>query len=55
MIGWLAKEIKATIPRSERVVAGPRVCGGMTMPPEVIVEEIKKMLGMRAKAFTGRG
>jgi hypothetical protein len=27
----------------------------MTMPPEVIVEEIKKVLGMRANAFTGRG
>ena len=46
--GWMAKEIKATIPDSERVIAGPRVCGGMTMPPEIIVEEIKTVLGMRA-------
>ena len=45
--GGLAKEIRATIPNSERVNAGPRVCGGMTMPPEIIVSEIKNLLGMR--------
>jgi pyruvate ferredoxin oxidoreductase alpha subunit len=55
VIGWMAREIKATIHNSERVIGGPRVCGGMTMPPEVIVEEIKKVLGVRAKSFTGRG
>jgi pyruvate ferredoxin oxidoreductase alpha subunit len=48
VIGWLAREIKATIPRPERVIAGPRVCGGMTMPPEIIVEEIKKAIGVRS-------
>jgi pyruvate ferredoxin oxidoreductase alpha subunit len=53
--GWLAKEIKATIPDSERVNAGPHVCGGMTMPPEIIVSEIKNLLGMRSMSMAGRG
>jgi pyruvate ferredoxin oxidoreductase alpha subunit len=44
--GWLAREIKANIPDNERVYVGPQVAGGMTMPSEVIVEEIKKHLGM---------
>ena len=44
--GWLAREIKATIPNNERVYSGPHVAGGMTMPSEVIVDEIKKHLGM---------
>jgi pyruvate ferredoxin oxidoreductase alpha subunit len=55
VVGWMAREIKATIPNHERVVAGPRVCGGMTMPPEIIVEQIKTVLGMRSRALTGRG
>jgi pyruvate ferredoxin oxidoreductase alpha subunit len=55
VIGWMAKEIKATISHSERVVAGPRVCGGMTLPPEIIVEEIKKAIGMRSTTLAGRG
>jgi pyruvate ferredoxin oxidoreductase alpha subunit len=46
MAGWLAREIKAIVPNNERVIAGPHVAGGMTMPSEVIVEEIKKSLGM---------
>ena len=53
--GWLAREIKATIPNNERVVAGPHVCGGMTMPPEIIVSEVKNVLGMKAAALAGRG
>ena len=50
--GWLAREIKATIPNNERVYTGPHVAGGMTMPSEVIVEEIKKHLGIE---FAARG
>jgi|TARA_R110002167_G_C12627208_1_gene647293 pyruvate ferredoxin oxidoreductase alpha subunit len=50
--GWLAREIKANIPDNERVYVGPHVAGGMTMPSEVIVEEIKKHLGMEI-AFRG--
>ena len=48
--GWLAREIKANIPDNERVYVGPHVAGGMTMPSEVIVEEIKKHLGMEVAA-----
>jgi pyruvate ferredoxin oxidoreductase alpha subunit len=46
LAGWLAREIKANIPDNERVIVGPHVAGGMTLPSEVIVEEIKKHLGM---------
>ena len=53
--GWLAKEIKATIPNSERVHVGPHVCGGMTMPPEIISAEIKGVLGIKTAALAGRG
>ena len=53
--GWLAKEVKATIPNSERVHVGPHVCGGMTMPPEIITAEIKGVLGIKTEALAGRG
>ena len=53
--GWLAKEIKATLPNSERVHVGPHVCGGMTMPPEIITAEIKGVLGIKTEALAGRG
>ena len=53
--GWLAKEIRATIPNPQRVHAGPHVCGGMTMPPEIIVSEIKTALGMKSMSLAGRG
>jgi len=51
--GWMAREIKAILPDNERVIAGPHVCGGMTMPPEVIVKEIKKVLAGRKEAVHG--
>ena len=44
IVGWMAREVKAAVDRSERVLAGPHVGGGMTMPPEVIVEEIHRAL-----------
>jgi pyruvate ferredoxin oxidoreductase alpha subunit len=50
MVGWLAREIKAIIPDNHRVYAGPHVGGGMTMPSEVIVDELKKHLGMKTAA-----
>jgi len=53
--GWLAREIKSIVPNNERVIAGPHVAGGMTMPSEVIVEEIKKSLGMKVESLSGRG
>jgi pyruvate ferredoxin oxidoreductase alpha subunit len=55
VVGWMAREIRATITESERVIAAPRVCGGMTMPPEIIVEEIEHALGMRSATLAGRG
>lgn len=47
VVGWLAREIRATIDNNSRVIAGPHVAGGMTMPPEVIVEEIKKVIAKK--------
>ncbi len=57
VIGWLAQEVRATIERNERVIAGPHVAGGMTMPPEVIVEEIEKVItrGKKVSVLAGRG
>jgi pyruvate ferredoxin oxidoreductase alpha subunit len=55
VVGWLAREIRATIPDSHRVIAGPHVAGGMTMPPEVIVEHIQKTLGRHVATLAGRG
>ncbi len=51
VVGWLEREVrnalygKADVP----VVGSPRVAGGMTMPPEVIVKEVLKTLGKEAK------
>ena len=42
--GWLAREIKATLNENNRVVAGPRVFGGMTMPKELIISAIHHAL-----------
>lgn len=42
--GWLAREIKASLDRNSRVISGPRVFGGMTMPPWLIVNEVKTAL-----------
>ncbi len=53
--GWLAREVKAILPNNERVVAGPHVAGGMTMPSEVIVDEIKKSLGIAGPRLESRG
>ena len=56
IIGWLAQEIKACVPHNERVVAGPHVAGGMTMPPEIIVERVKRTLGtLKTSVLAGRG
>jgi len=39
-VGWLAKEVKAAIPRADRVIPGPRVFGGMSMPTELLMEYV---------------
>jgi len=46
IIGWLAKEVKASIPNGGIVVEGPRVYGGMTLPVELIMKEIHTALGL---------
>jgi pyruvate ferredoxin oxidoreductase alpha subunit len=48
-IGWLCKEVKAAIPNSGIVIEGPRVYGGMTLPVELIMEEIYSALGIESK------
>lgn len=40
--GWLAREIKSVAEDTTKVIGGPRVFGGMTMPPELIVNEIRR-------------
>ena len=55
VIGWMATELKAILPDNHRVIAGPHVAGGMTMPPEVIVEKIQNTLGHRVTTLAGRG
>jgi pyruvate ferredoxin oxidoreductase alpha subunit len=44
--GWLAREIKSILNDNDRVITGPHVAGGMTLPAEVIVNEIRKYLGL---------
>lgn len=46
--GWLAREIKALLNENRRVISGPRVFGGMTMPVELITSEVKRALAGRA-------
>lgn len=41
-VGWLAREVRAALAAQVKVVGAPRVFGGMTMPPELIVEEIRR-------------
>lgn len=49
LAGWLGREIKSILPDNERVVLGPHVGGGMTLPAEVIVLEVKRALGMEVR------
>jgi pyruvate ferredoxin oxidoreductase alpha subunit len=41
-VGWLCREIKAAVEDTTKVVGGPRVFGGMTMPPEVVLDQIRR-------------
>jgi len=45
--GWLAREIRSRVDNNAKIYSGPKVFGGMTMPPEVIVNETKKLLVSR--------
>jgi pyruvate ferredoxin oxidoreductase alpha subunit len=46
IVGWLAREIKSRVNNNSKIYGGPRVFGGMTMPPRVLIEETKKLLLM---------
>ncbi len=41
-VGWLSREIRNVVQNPDRVVPGPRVFGGMTMPPDLILAEIRR-------------
>ncbi len=41
-VGWLCREIKSVVEEPNKVVGGPRVFGGMTMPVELILSEIRR-------------
>jgi pyruvate ferredoxin oxidoreductase alpha subunit len=41
-VGWLCREVKAVVEDNTKVLGGPRVFGGMTMPPELILSEIRR-------------
>lgn len=43
--GWLAREIKSVLEDNSKVIGAPRVFGGMTMPVELILDEIRKAKG----------
>ncbi|MCG8402640.1 MAG: ferredoxin oxidoreductase [Firmicutes bacterium] len=41
-VGWLSREVKSAMDDTTKVLGGPRVFGGMTMPPELILDEIRR-------------
>lgn len=41
-VGWLSREIKSVVNDSNKVHGAPRVYGGMTMPIELILDEIRR-------------
>lgn len=43
-VGWLCREIKAVVEENGKVIGAPRVFGGMTMPPDMILEQIRRCL-----------
>src|SRR5712692_10154376 len=61
-VGWLAKDVAAAIYgySNAKIVAGPHVYGGMSMPVEMIVDEViggltgKKSIAVPASAIMGR-
>jgi pyruvate ferredoxin oxidoreductase alpha subunit len=42
-VGWLTREIKAVVNHNAKVYSGPKVFAGMTLPPEVIVAELRSL------------
>jgi pyruvate ferredoxin oxidoreductase alpha subunit len=51
--GWLGREIKAALDNNRRAVCSPRVFGGMSMPPGLIVETIKGAMGTKNRSAAG--
>ncbi|HIC97249.1 MAG TPA: ferredoxin oxidoreductase, partial [Aquificaceae bacterium] len=51
VIGWLEREVRRVLygRLDVPVIGSPRVAGGMTMPPEIVVEEVLKSLGKEVK------
>ncbi|ADO45480.1 pyruvate flavodoxin/ferredoxin oxidoreductase domain protein [Hydrogenobacter thermophilus TK-6] len=47
IVGWLAREVKAVLPNNDRVIGGPRVYGGMTLPVELIMEKVYDAFGIK--------
>jgi len=45
--GWMGREVKAAVDMNSRVIAGPRVFGGVTMPTELIMDKVKACLGKK--------
>jgi len=41
-VGWMAREIKSIIDDNAKVIGAPRVYGGMTMPAQSILAEIRR-------------
>ncbi|HSW38464.1 MAG TPA: ferredoxin oxidoreductase [Acidobacteriota bacterium] len=41
-VGWLFREVKSVLKRDINVIGAPRVFGGMTMPTELIMDEIRR-------------
>lgn len=41
-VGWLCREVKSVVEETTKVIGGPRVFGGMTMPPEVVLAQIRR-------------
>ena len=44
-VGWLNREIRAAVDDTTKIIGGPRVFGGMTMPPQLILDEIRRCSG----------
>ncbi len=41
-VGWLDREVRAVLQNNIEIVGAPRVFGGMTMPVELILDEIRR-------------
>ncbi len=51
VVGWLEREVRNVLYGKTNVpiIGSPKVAGGMTMPPEIIVEEVLRILGKEVK------